>query len=93
MTSAPCFAVAGVTGEPRSEVFQRISLSPAPKGTYEIRADGLQDGPFEIEIAALSSDGSSEPSKQVEGIISEKEGKLFRLAYDPAPKAQLSVTP
>jgi hypothetical protein len=79
------------TGEEHSEADERISFDPAKKGNYSLVVHGLQPGPFQVSISALSSNGSSEPSKEVEGLISEGEDKVFKLTYDPAPNATLAV--
>ncbi len=79
------------TGAAHWEAYERLAIEPAPKGLYSIRVSGLQDGPFEINISALSNQGSSEPSKQVEGLISEGENKSFQLTFDPNPDQPLSV--
>ena len=42
-------------------------------------------------VSALAKNGSSEPSKEIEGLISEGETKELQLRFDPAPDAQLSV--
>ncbi len=79
------------TGEAYVEAYERISIEPAPSTTYKFHILGLQDGPFEVNISALSRDGSSEPGKQVEGIISEAEKKSFVLTYDSSPNSHISV--
>jgi hypothetical protein len=79
------------TGEEHAEADERITFDPAKKGVYTLLVHGLQSGPFQISISALARNGSSEPSKEVEGLISEGEDKVFKLTYDPAPNATLSV--
>jgi len=79
------------TGDEHSEASERVTFDPAAKGVYTLLVHGLQSGPFEVSVSALSKDGSSEPTKEVEGIISEGENKIFKLSYDPAPNASLSV--
>lgn len=79
------------TGEPQSEAYQRIGLEPAARGTYHVILRGLQGGPYEVNISAQSREGSSEPSKRLEGLISEGEVKRFQLTFDPAPNSSLSV--
>jgi len=79
------------TGDPHSEAYQRFTIQPATSGAYTIQVRGLQDGPFQIDISAQSTNGSSEPSKQIEGLISAKEMKTFRLNYDASPSMQMTV--
>ncbi len=79
------------TGEEQVGVYERITIEPAPSGRYRITLRGLQDGPFEVNISAQSDEGSSLPSKQLEGLISEGEFKTFRLSYDSEPHSQMTV--
>lgn len=79
------------TGEEHSEARERMTLIPAAKGTYKLLLKGLQTGPFDIAANSLSREGSSQPSKDLEGMISEGEEKTIRLSYDPAPNAQMSL--
>lgn len=79
------------TGEGIEQVYQHIEIKPAPKGNYQVILRGVQPGPYEVNILALSSDGSSEPNKQLEGLISDGEEKRFQLHFDPAPNSALSV--
>jgi hypothetical protein len=79
------------TQEEAVEAYERITIAPSPSMPYRFKVLGLQDGPFEIDISALSRDGSSEPGKQVEGIISEAAQKSFVLTYDASPQSLISV--
>lgn len=73
------------TGEEHSEVSERITFQPAVKGIYELHLTGLQPGPFEVRIAGLTSEGSSIPVKNLDGLISEGQVKIFKLLFDPSP--------
>jgi hypothetical protein len=79
------------TGEKEAEAYQRINIEPAAKGEYVIEVRGLQPGPFSVNVSALSSNGSSAPSKELEGLISEGEKRTLRLSFDPAPQAGLTL--
>jgi hypothetical protein len=79
------------TGEKEAEAYQRINIEPAEKGEYVIEVRGLQPGPFSVNVSALSSNGSSAPSKELEGLISEGEKRTLRLTFDPAPNAGLTL--
>ena len=79
------------TGEEQVGVYEHITMQPARRGRYKILLRGLQDGPFEVNISALSKEGSSLPYKQLEGLISEKEVKTFQLTYDSDSRSQLTV--
>ena len=78
------------TGDEHAEAYERMTIAPALKGVYKLQLHGLQTGPYEISAAALSRDGSSEPSKSLEGMISEGEDQTLELNFDPAPHATLS---
>ncbi len=79
------------TGEAQVGVYEHITMQPARPGRYTILLRGLQDGPFEVNISALSKEGSSLPYKQLEGLISEGEVKSFQLTYDSDPHSQLTI--
>ncbi len=79
------------TGDPVSELNERLTLQPAAKGIYTLDITGLQDGPFEINILAQSRNGSSLPSKQLEGLINEGQQKTFSLKFDPDAGSPLSI--
>ena len=79
------------TGDEKSEVDEQITFEPAAKGIYLLHLTGLRDGPYALSISALSREGSSLPSKDLDGIISEGQEKIFKLSFDPAPNSQLTV--
>jgi len=79
------------TGDPHAEIDEHITIKPAVKGSYYLHLLGLQEGPYEVSIAALSREGSSLPSKDLDGLISEGQEKVFKLSFDPAPNTRLSV--
>lgn len=79
------------TGDAHAEAYEHITLTPPHKGVYRLVLHGLQTGPYEISAAALSRDGSSEPSKTLEGMITEDEDQTLELVFDPAPHAALSL--
>jgi hypothetical protein len=79
------------TGEQNYEASQRIGIEPVASGVYTVWVRGLQPGPYEVNISALATNGSSQPSKQLEGLISEGETKLFTLTFDPGAHTRLSV--
>jgi len=78
-------------GEAHADAYERCTFQPAVSGTYTLNVTGLQDGPFQIDISPLSNNGSSEPSKQIEGLISAGERKTFHLRYDASPQAEMTV--
>jgi len=79
------------TGEEHAELDERITLQPARRGTYDLHLTGLQPGPYEVSIAAQATGGSSLPSKDLDGLISEGQEKIFKLTFDPAPGSTLRV--
>ena len=79
------------TGQEHDEAYERITLIPAAKGVYRLFLHGLQTGPYTISASSFSRDGSSEPSKELEGMITEGEDKLLKLTFDPAPHSSLSL--
>jgi hypothetical protein len=79
------------TGEARYEADQRINLEPAAEGTYELEILGLQPGPYQILVSALANNGSSLPTKEIEGLISEGERKRLQLRFDPSPNSVITV--
>jgi hypothetical protein len=79
------------TGDPDAEAMQRIEIEPAAQAVYTIFVKGLQPGPFELDVAARGKNGSSQPSKQLGGLISEGEEKIFTLTFDPDSQRLFSV--
>jgi len=62
---------------------ERITLEPARPGVYEFRLQGLQPGPYYITLAGQGTGGSSLPSQNLDGLISEGEQKVFHLNFQP----------
>jgi hypothetical protein len=79
------------TGEPYSEVTERMTMRPAAKGVYELHLTGLQAGPYQVVIAALDRNGSSLPEKDLDGLISEGQKKVLRVTFDPSSDSILTV--
>ncbi len=79
------------TGDAQAELDQHLTLEPAKNGVYQLRLTGIQPGPYKIEISAQSKEGSSLPSKDLDGLISEGEEKTFRLSFDPSANSALTV--
>ena len=70
---------------------ETITFEPAAEGRYTFVVKGMQPGPFLISLSALGRGGSSLPSKEVEGLISEGEEKVFTLHFQPEATNALSI--
>ncbi len=70
---------------------ETITFEPAAEGRYTFFLKGMQPGPFLISLSALGRGGSSLPSKDVEGLISEGEEKVFTLNFQPDATNAFSV--
>jgi hypothetical protein len=79
------------TGDEKDEAYEELSLEPAMEGQYRIDVFALQEGPFEVNISALSRNGSSEPTRDLEGMVRQGQTKTFRLTFDASPNTPLSI--
>ncbi len=70
---------------------ENLTLEPAAKGLYVFHLRGLKPGPYTISLSALSRAGSSLPSREIEGLISEGEVKTFTLNFQPDAQQSLTV--
>jgi hypothetical protein len=70
---------------------ETITFEPAAEGRYTFLLTGMQPGPYLISHSALGRGGSSLPSKEVEGLISEGEQKMFTLNFQPEATNAFSV--
>ncbi len=68
-----------------------MTLEPAAQGRYSFYLRGLKPGPYTISLSALSKQGSSLPSREIEGLISEGEDKTFVLDFQPEAQSALTI--